>query len=58
MIRFQRRTFLSHVKLGEGNGGHPVVICHGLLGNKNNFYTVGKLLSKRTNRTVFSLGKN
>lgn len=30
-------------------------MCHGLLGNKNNFNTVGKRLSKRTGRTVYSL---
>ena len=49
---FSRR--LSYEKLGSGTG-EPVIMCHGLMGNRNNFYSVGKLISKETNRPVYSL---
>ena len=47
---------LSYIELGNGDPLlDPVILCHGLLGNKNNFGTVGKELHKRTGRTIFSL---
>ena len=53
--RIQKRN-LSFIELGNGDPLlDPIILCHGLLGNKNNFGTVGKELHKRTGRTVFSL---
>ena len=48
--------FLSYSKYGSGlNGGDPIIMCHGLLGQKTNFHTVGKAISEKTGRTVFTL---
>ena len=33
----------------------PVIMCHGALGNKNNFGSVGRSLHEKTGRTVFSM---
>ena len=33
----------------------PVIMCHGALGNKNNFGTVGRALHEKTGRTVYSM---
>jgi len=51
---FIPRRRLSYTKLGSGKGD-PVLMCHGLMGNKNNFNMVGKMLSKETGRPVYSL---
>ena len=53
-LRICRCRKLSYEKLGAG-AGDPIIMCHGLMGNRNNFYSVGKMLSKKTNRTVYSL---
>ena len=54
-LRIQKRN-LSYIELGTGDPLlDPIILCHGLLGNKNNFTTIGKTLHKRTGRTVFSL---
>ena len=54
-LRIQKRN-LSYIELGNGDPLlDPIILCHGLLGNKNNFTTIGKTLHKRTGRTVFSL---
>ena len=54
-LTIQKRN-LSFIELGNGDPLlDPIILCHGLLGNKNNFGTVGKELHKRTGRTVFSL---
>ena len=55
MRAIQKRN-ISFIELGYGDPLlDPIILCHGLLGNKNNFGTVGKELHKRTRRTVFSL---
>ena len=33
----------------------PVIMCHGALGNKNNFGSVGRALHEKTGRTVYSM---
>ena len=54
-LTIQKRN-LSFIELGNGDPLlDPIILCHGLLGNKNNFGTVGRELHKRTGRTVFSL---
>lgn len=45
---------LSYTKLGDGSGT-PVVMCHGLLGNKNNFNNIGKMMSFLADRPVFTM---
>ena len=55
-LRTIQKRNLSYIELGNGDPLlDPVILCHGLLGNKNDFATVGKELHKRTGRTVFSL---
>ena len=55
-LRTIQKRNLSYIELGNGDPLlDPVILCHGLLGNKNDFASVGKELYKRTGRTVFSL---
>jgi len=54
MLKISHARRLSHIVLGKGEG-IPILMCHGLMGNKNNFNFVGKMINEATNRPVISL---
>ncbi|XP_048413472.1 protein ABHD11 [Stegostoma tigrinum] len=50
-----RPVDLAHDVIHGRNTETPLVFLHGLFGNKSNFYSIAKALSKRTGRTVVTV---
>lgn len=55
-IRLLSSVPLSFVKLGERQNDEdcPLLIFHGLFGNKNNWRSIGKQIANRTKNSVYS----
>ena len=46
---------LSHYMLGTLQQGPPIILLHGLFGNKRNWINISRQLNKLTNRRVYAL---